>query len=67
MLPKIVSALTKSPVYVGLLLVALGLFTWAEFTGNRFIGDDKYETEKHGYGTGSGGRGYRGRTSFYHK
>lgn len=64
---KIITAIAKSPVYFGTLLLLLGLFAWAEFTGNRIIGDDKYETEKHGYGSGSGGRGYRGRSSFYHK
>nr|ARK10678.1 hypothetical protein A6C57_10250 [Fibrella sp. ES10-3-2-2] len=68
MLPKIVSAITKSPIYFGVVLALLGFFAWAEFTGNRLIGDDNYETEKHGYGSGSGGRsGYRGRTGFYHK
>ncbi|MEZ0487948.1 hypothetical protein [Fibrella aquatica] len=68
MLPKIISAITKSPIYFGVVLMLLGFFAWSEFTGNRLLGDDNYETEKHGYGTSSGGRGgYRGRTGFYHK
>ncbi|WP_375443914.1 hypothetical protein [uncultured Fibrella sp.] len=68
MLPKIITAITKSPIYFGCLLLLLGFFAWSEFTGNRLIGDDKYETEQHGYGSGSTGRGYhRGRSSFYHK
>jgi hypothetical protein len=65
---RIRTAIAKSPVYFALVLLLLGFFTWAEWTGNRLLGDDKYETEKHGYGSGSGGRsGYRGRTGFYHK
>ena len=68
MLPKLISAVTKSPIYFGIIVLLLGLFAWAELAGNRLIGDDNYETEKHGYGAGSGGRGgYRGRSSFYHK
>ena len=68
MLTKIIAIITKSPVYFGIIVVLLGFFAWAELTGKRLIGDDKYETEKHGYGSGTGGRGgYRGRSNFYHK
>ena len=66
MLPKIIAVITKSPVYFGVVVLLLGFFAWAELTGNRLIGDDKYETEKHGYGSGGRG-GYRGRSNFYHK
>ena len=67
MLNKFRTYLTATPIYAGLLALLLGLFIWAEWTGTRLLGSDNYETEKHGYGVHSGGRGYRGRTGFYHK
>lgn len=49
-------------LYPFFVLLGLGVFAWAELTGTRLLGDDKEETS-----TSSGRRGYRGRTSFYHK
>ena len=55
--------LTKIKIYVAIVLVALGVFTWAGFTGTRLLGDDD-EQVNNGYRSSYGRHGY---TRFYHK
>lgn len=49
-------------LYPLFLLLGLGVFTWAELTGTRLLGDDKEEAT-----SSARGRVYGGRSGFYHK
>ncbi|WP_210490399.1 hypothetical protein [Rufibacter aurantiacus] len=50
-------------ILLGYLLLVLGYFTYAGFTGTRFLGDDKEESEN----GGSRSSGSYRRHTFYHK
>ncbi|RIV20600.1 hypothetical protein DYU11_21390 [Fibrisoma montanum] len=58
----------KIRYYAVAVLVALGMFAWAGFTGTRLLGDDdeRVETKQGYYGRSGSSGGYR-RTGFYHK
>lgn len=62
MIDRLKTAYRKYGLYPFFILLGLGFFAWAELTGTRLLGDDKEETS-----SSSVRRGYRGRTSFYHK
>jgi hypothetical protein len=58
----------KIKYYVVAAVVALGVFTWAGFTGTRLLGDDNESKEgANGYYGSSGRSGGRGYSRFYHK
>ncbi|MGF7216982.1 hypothetical protein GGR92_003149 [Spirosoma lacussanchae] len=55
-------------LYGLVVLLALGVFTWATVTGTRLLGDDDESVEKRqGYRSGGRSGGRVGRTHFYHK
>ncbi|GAB4040911.1 hypothetical protein [Spirosoma gilvum] len=59
---------SKIKFYVLVVLVALGVFTWAGFTGTRLLGDDNLSDDKDNSYYGSSGRSYgSSHRHFYHK
>ncbi|RYC68690.1 hypothetical protein [Spirosoma sordidisoli] len=55
-------------LYGLVVLLVLGVFTWATITGTRLLGDDDESVEKRqGYSSGGRSGGRVGRTHFYHK
>ncbi|WP_080056953.1 hypothetical protein [Spirosoma aerolatum] len=58
---------SKIKYYVLVVIIALGVFVWAGFTGTRLLGDDHLNDDTNNSYYGSSGRSYSSHRHFYHK